>query len=52
MKHRKLMIDMEYVKRFVDECDHSGGDNKKIEENEQVVDEIKRMSAKSHLNIQ
>ena len=60
MKHRKLMIDMEHGKRFVDECDHSGGDTKKIEEfaneqlkkTEQVVDEIKRMSAKSRLNIQ
>lgn len=60
MKHRKLMIDMEHGKRFVDECENSGGDTKRIEEfaneqlkkTEQVVEEIKRMSQKSRLNIQ
>lgn len=32
MQHRKLMIDMENGRKFVDECENSGGETKRIDE--------------------
>lgn len=56
--HRKLMIDMEYKRRFVDECE-AGGETKIIQEfaqaqvtkTEAVAEQIKNYSVKSRDNI-